>query len=106
MFFEFIFFIKRNENLWEFLLILFKYNDLNIRCCISIIINPNPNSTADNIRKKKVKDSKFTLSKIKPTTKTIMYSDIHNNSAVNNKCRAVFMFSIIVKKKNKKHYKY
>lgn len=64
-------------------------------------MSPNPNSTADNIRKKKVKDNKFTLSKIKPTTKTIIYSDIHNNSAVNNKCNAVFMFSTIVKKKMK-----
>ena len=66
------FFLKRKENLWEFLLILSKYKDLNIRCCISIIIRPKPNSTADNIKKKKVKDNKFTLSNIKPTNNTII----------------------------------
>ena len=32
------------------------------KCCISIITKPTPNSTAEKIKKKKVRDRKFKLS--------------------------------------------
>jgi hypothetical protein len=50
-----------------------------------MMTNPKANSTAENIKKKKVRDNKFTLSNIKPITRTITYKDIHKSSAVNNK---------------------
>jgi len=46
--------------------------DLKKMFCIRIIINPIPNSTADNTKKKKVSDNKFKLSYIKPADKTII----------------------------------
>ena len=88
-----------------FLLIVFKYIDLSITCCIRIITKPRANSAAEKIKKKNVSESIFTLSNRKPISKTIMYNDIHISSAVNNKCRAVFTFKAIViknKKNNKK----
>ena len=69
--------------------------------CIRIITSPKPNSTADNTRKKKVRESRFRLSNTKPDNNTIMYNVTHNNSAVNNKCSAVFTLTSIVKKKKK-----
>lgn len=74
-------------------------------CCNKIIIKPSANSAAENIRKKNVKESILTLSKIKPKTRTIIYKDIHINSAVNNKCKAVLTFKLIVKKKIKNRMK-
>lgn len=65
-------------------------------CWTNIIIKPKPNSTADKIRKKNVKDNILRLSKIKPINKHNMYNVIHNNSAVNNKCSAVFTFKAIL----------
>ena len=59
---------------------------------------PRPNSTAESIKKKNVRESKLTLSKIKPTKSTITYKDIQSNSAVNSKCNAVLTFSTMVKK--------
>ena len=88
-----------------FLPIVFIYIDLNSRCCTSIITNPKANSTAENIKKKKVRESMLTLSKIKPTNKTIIYRDIHNNSAVRRRCSAVLTFNIIVRKKIKNKIK-
>ena len=65
-------------------------------CWTNIIIRPKPNSTADKIKKKKVKDIIFILSKTNPINKHSMYNVIHNNSAVNNKCNAVFTFNAIL----------
>lgn len=79
--------------------------DLSSKCCTSIITRPKPNSTADKIKKKNVKDSKLTLSKIKPTRSTIMYKDIQSSSAVNNKCSAVLTFRTTVKKNMKNSMK-
>jgi hypothetical protein len=62
----------------------------------SIIINPKPNSTAESIRKKNVKDSKFRLSYASPIKRVIIYKVIHRISAVNSKCRAVLMFNAIL----------
>jgi hypothetical protein len=61
-------------------------------------IKPRPNSIAEKTKKKNVKDSKFKLSKIKPAKSTIAYKVIHKISAVNNKCNAVLVFSIKLKK--------
>jgi len=100
-----VFFLKRKVNLNIFLFSRFKDIDLKSKCCISIITSPNPNSTAEKIRKKNVKESRLTLSKIKPTISVIMYSEIHNNSAVNNKWIAVLIFTSIISRKKKKKKK-
>jgi hypothetical protein len=63
---------------------------------MSIITKPIPNSTADRTRKKNVNDKKFTLSYKSPIDKDNTYKVIQSISAVSNKCRAVFTFTIIV----------
>ena len=70
----------------------------------NIRIKPTPNSTADNIRKKKVNEIKFKLSNKNPITKAKAYKVIHSSSAVNNKWSAVFTF-ITMLTKNKKNIK-
>ena len=85
-----------NENFKEFVFVSFKLIDLIIMCCTSIIIRPNPNSTADKIKKKNVKDSILRLSNTSPRTSTIIYKVIQSNSAVNSRCSAVFMFNAIL----------
>ena len=55
------------------------------RCCKSKSTNPTANSTAEKIKKKKVRDKIFKLSNISPINNEIPYRVIHNNSAVNNK---------------------
>jgi hypothetical protein len=70
---------------------------------------PTPNSTADNTRKKKVKERILMLSKTRPTARTITYRVIHKSSAVSNKCSAVLVFintlKINIKKKRKSKFK-
>ena len=77
-------------------------------CCTSIIIKPRPNSTADSIKKKKVRDKIFKLSKINPINRQVIYNVIHNNSAVNNKCNAVLTFRAMLMNiiKNKMNIKF
>ena len=87
---------KRSENFNEFTFVSFKLIDLSTICCTSIIIRPNPNSTAERMRKKKVNDSMFRLSNTNPRISTIIYKVIHSNSAVNKRCNAVFIFSAIL----------
>ena len=79
-----------------------RLKDLNIIFWTSIKIKPNPNSTADNIKKKKVRESKFKLSNISPIIKEAAYNVIHNSSAVKSKCRAVLTFIAILAIKKKK----
>jgi hypothetical protein len=90
------------ENLNEFWVLSARLKDLSIIFCTSIKIRPNPNSTADKIKKKKVRESRFKLSNISPIIKEAAYNVIHNNSAVKSKCRAVLTFIAIlaIKKKN------
>ena len=90
------------ENLNEFWVLSARFKDLSIIFCTSIKIRPNPNSTADKIKKKKVRESRFKLSNISPIIKEAAYNVIHNNSAVKSKCRAVLTFIAIlaIKKKN------
>ncbi len=66
---------------------------------------PIPNSIAENTKKKKVKESIFKLSKINPTSRTIVYKVIQSNSAVKSKWREVFVLIKILKniKKKKKN---
>lgn len=71
--------------------------------CKSNKTNPNPNSMAEKTKKKKVKESTFKLSKIIPIKKTIAYNVIHNNSAVSNKCKEVFVLIKILKRIKKKN---
>jgi len=49
----------------------FKLIDLRNMFCVSISIKPIPNSTAESTKKKKVNETKFTLSNNAPTLKTI-----------------------------------
>jgi hypothetical protein len=65
---------------------------------------PIPNSTADSIRKKKVKDSILTLSYNNPINKDKLYRVIHINSAVSNRCKDVFTL-IVTPIKIKKNIK-
>lgn len=82
---------------------------LNNICCKIKIANPIPNSIAEKIKKKKVKESRFKLSLTKPTNKTIVYRVIHANSAVNNKWIDELVLTIILdiikKKKRKRRFK-
>ena len=90
------------ENLNEFWVLSAKLRDLSIIFCTSIKIKPNPNSTADNIKKKKVRESRFKLSNISPIMREAAYNVIHNNSAVKSKCRAVLTFIAMLAIKKKK----
>ncbi len=72
---------------------------------ISSNTSPIPNSIAENTKKKNVKDKILRLSYINPINITIEYKVIHNNSAVNNKCREVLVFTTILKSINKKKQK-
>ena len=76
--------------------------DLKKTFCIKIITRPIPNSTADKTRKKKVNDKKLTLSYINPIERERRYNVIHNISAVNSKCNAVFTLIIMVNSIKKK----
>ena len=66
-----------------------------------------PNSTADKTKKKKVSESKLTLSYKNPTDRTMIYNVIQSNSAVNSKCNALeTLFAILkISKKNKTKYR-
>lgn len=73
------------------------------KCWISKSTKPIPNSTAENIKKKNVKESRFRLSKARPTTVTIAYSVIHKSSAVRSRCKEVFVWTTSVLSRNKKN---
>ena len=60
-------------------------------CWNKIRTSPTLNSTAERIRKKKVNETKFKLSKKKPNSKVKAYKVIQINSAVNRRCRAEFV---------------
>jgi len=64
---------------------------------------PRPNSTADKIKKKKVKESRFKLSNIRPPINVNIYNVIQRNSAVKSRCNEVFTLIVILEKsiKNK-----
>lgn len=66
-------------------------------------INPTLNSIAEKTKKKKVSANIFILSNMIPINKTHIYKDIHSNSAVNNKCNAVFTLLNKVKNNKKKN---
>lgn len=92
------------ENFKKFKSWSFKLIDRVIIFWKSKRIKPIPNSIAEKTKKKNVSDRMFRLSYIKPTKSAIAYNEIHNNSAVNNKCKAVFVLIKIlkiIKKKNK-----
>lgn len=74
---------------------LFKVIDLVNINCISIKTKPILNSAADNIKKKNVNETKFTLFDKKPISKTIEYRVIHKNSAVSTKCSDVLILTTI-----------
>jgi hypothetical protein len=81
----------------------FRFIDRSKTFWTSIITKPNPNSTADKIKKKNVNDRRFKLSKTRPLIRVSMYSVIHKNSAVSSKCKDVFTLIVILEKsiKNK-----
>ena len=61
-----------------------------------MITNPTPNSTAENIKKKNVKESKFKLSYTMPINNVKAYKVIQRSSAVNNRCNDVLTLIIKV----------
>lgn len=69
--------------------------------CISINTKPTPNSIAESTKKKKVNETRFKLSKIVPTHKTIRYRVIHKSSAVKSRWRAVVTLVLILAKRIK-----
>lgn len=79
----------------------FKLIDRKKMFCTNIRISPIPNSTAESTKKKKVNDSKFTLSNSVPTLSTIRYKVIHKSSAVKSRCRAVVTLELILIKSRK-----
>lgn len=84
----------------------FRFKVLDNICCNNNKTKPIPNSIAEKIKKKNVKDSMFKLSYTRPTNKTIEYKVIHNNSAVNSKCNAVLvLISKLPSMKKKKNIK-
>lgn len=102
MLFTFNLDLNRRLNFKEFVLFKFKLIDLKNIFCISIIISPIPNSTADSIKKKKVRDNKLVLLNIKPSKRVVTYKVIHKNSAVKRRCRDVLTFTTILRKIKKK----
>ena len=52
---------------------------------------PTPNSTAEKIKKKKVRETKFKLSYIIPTIRVKPYKVIQSNSAVRRRCKEVLV---------------
>jgi len=92
-------FLNRFVNLIKFVSFSYRLIVLNIKFWSNNITSPIPNSIAEKIKKNKVSDSMFKLSYIKPTNNERQYNVIHNNSAVNNKCKEVF--TLIKTEKNK-----
>lgn len=80
----------------------YKLNERVKRCCNSNKINPTPNSIAEKIKKKKVRDKRFKLSYNNPINKVITYKVIHKSSAVKSRCSAVLVVlkKVLNSKKN------
>ena len=73
-----------------------------IKCCISSSTSPTPNSTAENIKKKNVRESRLRLLYTRPTSRVSAYKVIQSNSAVSNRCKEVLVLVIRVLKMSKK----
>jgi hypothetical protein len=83
--------LKRLINLNILVSESFRLKVLSKICCKRIRTRPTPNSIAEKMRKKKVRESIFKLSYANPTNRTIAYNVIQSNSAVSNKCKAVLV---------------
>lgn len=83
--------LNRLTNLKTLVSLSFKFNVRRRMCCSNNRIKPTPSSNAENIKKKNVKPRMFKLSYIRPINNIIAYKVIHRSSAVNNKCKAVFV---------------
>ena len=66
------------------------------KCCISIITKPTANSTAEKIKKKNVKETRFKLSYTNPTINVKAYRVIQMSSAVSRRWSEVFVWVIKV----------
>ena len=64
---------------------------------------PTPNSTAEKIRKKKVRERILRLSYARPNTKVSAYNVIHRSSAVRRRWRDVLVWVAKVISRNKKN---
>lgn len=109
-YFQFILFKKTVdlnllENLEKFKSKSVKERVLVIVFWISKRINPIPNSTADNTKKKKVRERTLILSKVNPKIKEIEYRVIQRISAVSNKWAEVLVLTKRLKKIKKKNKK-
>ena len=74
--------LKRFTNLNTFVSESFKFKVRDKICWSSNRTRPIPNSTAEKIKKKNVRDRIFKLSLTSPTNNTIAYRVIQSNSAV------------------------
>lgn len=94
--------LKRLTNLKILFSFSYKLKERVKRCCNNNKINPTPNSIAEKIKKKNVRDKRFKLSYNRPINKVMTYKVIHNNSAVKSRCSAVL---VVLKKvlNNKKN---
>lgn len=68
--------------------------------CIDKRSKPIPNSIAEKMRKKKVKEIKFMSSIAYPTKSVNAYNITHSISAVNNKCKKEMMLVERLKSNN------
>ena len=66
------------------------------KCCMSIITKPTANSTAEKIKKKNVKETRFKLSYANPTINVKAYRVIQMSSAVSRRWSEVFVWIIKV----------
>ena len=72
-------------NFMGFTLESFRFMDRIMMFWTNMIISPSPNSTADKIKKKKVRERRFILSYARPMNNVSIYKVIHKISAVSSR---------------------
>ena len=97
-------------NLFTNLKILFSFSyklkERVSKCCNRSKTKPTPNSIAEKIRKKNVRDNKLRLSYINPINKVTTYKVIQRSSAVKRRCKAVLVvLKKVLKSKKKRRIK-
>lgn len=95
-------------NLFTNLKILFSFSyklkERVNKCCNRSRIKPTPNSIAEKIKKKNVRDKRLRLSYNKPINNVTTYKVIQSNSAVKRRCKAVLVVlkNVLKSKKNRR----
>ena len=84
----------------------YKLKERVSKCWNKSKTKPTPNSIAENIRKKNVRDNKLRLSYINPINKVTTYKVIQRSSAVKRRCKAVLVvLKKVLKSKKKRRIK-